>query len=152
MKNLSLFVCSLAMILVMASCQTTPEAPTGKDKPGTATILTSVDLNGKWIVTGESSTDVGQDKYSADCKITQNGNAITLENLKYKWVCQGNIEGNSILLEPVTYDGPGGYKIDLDRRELKISQDRNTLKGSYNCVTTNAEKWPGVMKETYSRQ
>jgi len=80
MKNLSLFIFSLAMILVMASCQTAPEAPAGKDKPEKTTVTTSLDLNGKWIVTGESSTDVGQDKYSADCKITQNGNAITLEN------------------------------------------------------------------------
>ena len=152
MKNLSLFIFSLAMILVMASCKTTPETPTGKDKPEKTTVTTSLDLNGKWIVTGEMSSDVGYDKYSADCKITQNGNAITLENLKYKWVYQGNIEGNSILLEPVTYNVPGGYNIDLHRRELKISQDGNTLKGSYTYETSGGYVCTGSMKETYSRQ
>ena len=50
MKNLSLFISSLAMILVMASCQTAPEVPAGKDKPEKTTVTTSLDLNGKWIV------------------------------------------------------------------------------------------------------
>jgi hypothetical protein len=55
-------------------------------------------------------------------------------------------------LEPVTYDAPGGYQIVLDCRELKISQDGNTLKESYTCETSGGYVGGGFMEETYSRQ
>ena len=152
MKDFFLFIFSLFLLLAMASCQTAPEAPAVKDKSEKTTVPTSVDLNGKWIVAVETSSPLGLDKYTTECKITQTGNRITIENIKYEWVCQGNIEGNSILLEPITYYSHGGHTAVLNSRELKISSDENTLKGSYNFTLEGQLVMGARMKETYSRQ
>jgi hypothetical protein len=157
MRTLLVSICALILAFMFVSCKTTPKATSETSKPEKPLATGSFNLNGKWKVSGQWKNEYRSGTFNFQYEIVQKGMEITMINTRSGSKFLGTLKGNIIHMEPRITEDPKGATIFFPAREVKVSQDGNTLTSEFDYTwrgeSDGRERLnPGSMRVTYIRE
>jgi len=153
MRKLLAVILALIMVFAFVSCKTTPKATPETGKPGKPLAPGSVNLNGKWKVTGEWQAGGNSGTFNMQFEIVQKGIEIVIITQSGDKI-PGTLKGDVVRLEARSTTNPNsGVTSFFPAREYKVSQDGNTLTSEFRYTWDNGrDRGDGSMAVTYIRE
>ena len=134
MRTLLLCICALIMAFMLVSCQTSSKAkaPSETSKAVEPLVPSSFNLNGRWKTTAKWKNEYNSGTVYIQYEIVQKGKRITYITIPSGPRFIGTLKGNIIDMEPTVFYGSNGIRNWFPAREIKISQDGNTLTSKFD--------------------